>query len=205
MSKDKTSKRKKSQKIRAHCSLLAFITMSEQWLLVLRSLLIVTPQWCSGLHVWLRIRWLEFNPGRRQAAHSSPSCSSSQTVRLINEYLGKPGEGKVWKVRCRNGSGSWHTRLISTIGSKAYVMGYILKLERIQRIATKMVLDLEDLIYEERLIKEMHLTTLKEWRKIGDLITIYKLMNILEETDRKNLILLRRKGEARNLRGHKKK
>ena len=37
----------------------------------------------------------------------------------------------------------------------------------------------------------------------GDLITLYKLMNNLEERDRKNL-LLRRKGEARNLRGQQK-
>ena len=47
----------------------------------------------------------------------------------------------------------------------------------------------------------MHLTPLKER---GDLITIYKLMNNLEETDRKVLIL-RGKGEAKNLRGHQKK
>ena len=46
----------------------------------------------------------------------------------------------------------------------------MLKLERMQRIATKMVPEFEDLTYEERL-KEMHLTTLKERR---DLITIYK-------------------------------
>ena len=38
------------------------------------------------------------------------------------------------------------------------------KLESIQRIATKMVPELEDLPYEERL-KEMHLTTLKERRE----------------------------------------
>ena len=79
----------------------------------------------------------------------------------------------------------------------------MLKLERIQRIATKMVPELEHLTQEERL-KEMHLTTLKERRERDDFITIYKLMNNLEETYRKDLIL-RRKGEARNLRGHKKK
>ena len=44
-----------------------------------------------------------------------------------------------------------------------------------------MVAELEDLTYEERL-KEMHLTTLKEKRERGNLITIYKLMNNLEET-----------------------
>ena len=74
---------------------------------------------------------------------------------------------------------------------------------RIQRIATKMLPELKDLPYEERL-KEMHLTTQRKKREIGDLITIYKLMSNLEETDRKNLIM-KRKGEARNLWGHKKK
>ena len=77
-----------------------------------------------------------------------------------------------------------------------------IKKPRIQRIATKIVPELEDLPYEEKL-KEMHLKTLKEIRERGDLITIYKLINNLEETDRKDLIL-RRKGEAKKLRGHKK-
>ena len=49
----------------------------------------------------------------------------------------------------------------------------------------------------------MHLTTLKERRERGDLIIIYKLMNNLEETDREDLIL-RRKGEAKIFREHKK-
>ncbi|ORD92794.1 hypothetical protein ECANGB1_330 [Enterospora canceri] len=44
----------------------------------------------------------------------------------------------------------------------------------------------------------MHLTTLKERREKGDLITIYKLMNNLEEIDRKDLIL-RRKGHKKIL------
>ena len=79
---------------------------------------------------------------------------------------------------------------------------HVLKLERIQQIATKTVLELEDLTYEERL-KEMHLTTLKERKERGDLITVCKLMNYLEKTDRKYL-LLRRKGEARNVRDTRK-
>ena len=62
---------------------------------------------------------------------------------------------------------------------------HVLKLERKQRIETKKEPELEDL-------------TLKERREKSDLITIYKLMNNLEETDRKDLIL-RRKGEATNL------
>ena len=80
----------------------------------------------------------------------------------------------------------------------AHKKNYVLNLKE-YRIETKMVPELEDLTCEERL-KEMHLTTIKER---GDLITIYELMNNLEKTDRKDLIL-RRKVEARNLRGHKK-
>ena len=50
----------------------------------------------------------------------------------------------------------------------------------------------------------MQLTTHKERKEKGDLITIYKLMNNFEETDRKDQIL-RRKGKAGHMRGHKKK
>ena len=59
----------------------------------------------------------------------------------------------------------------------------VLKLERIQRTATRMVPDYKDLTYQERL-KEMYLTTLKGRRERGDLITIYKFMNNLEETNK---------------------
>ena len=57
------------------------------------------------------------------------------------------------------------------------------KLERLQRIATKMVPEMRELTYEERL-KEIKLPTLEERRERGDLITIYKLVNGLEKTDR---------------------
>ena len=76
------------------------------------------------------------------------------------------------------------------------------KLKWTQRLATPMVPNLEDLTHEERL-KEIQLITLKERIKRGDLIIIYKLMNNLEETDRKDPIL-RRKREAEYLKGHKK-
>ena len=82
-----------------------------------------------------------------------------------------------------------------------YKKKHVLKLERIQKIATKMVPELEDLPYEERL-NEMQSSTLEE-RRERNLITLCKLMNNLEEIDRRDLIL-RRKGEDRNLRGHKK-
>ena len=59
-------------------------------------------------------------------------------------------------------------------------------------------------VFTTERFKEMHLTTLKEGRERGDLITIYKLINNLEETDRKDLIMTW-KGKAKYLKGHKKK
>ena len=67
----------------------------------------------------------------------------------------------------------------------------MLKLERIHRIATKMVTELENLTNEERL-REMPLTKLKLRRKRGDSITIHKLKNNHKETDRKYLIMKRK-------------
>ncbi len=51
-----------------------------------------------------------------------------------------------------------------------YKKKHVKKLERIQRIATKMVPELKDLTYEERL-EEMKLSALEERRERGDLIT----------------------------------
>ena len=62
----------------------------------------------------------------------------------------------------------------------------IRKLERIQRTATKMVPELKDLTYEERL-REMSLPTLQERRERGDLITMYKMVNHAEKIDRQDL------------------
>ncbi|MCP3680120.1 MAG: reverse transcriptase family protein, partial [Gammaproteobacteria bacterium] len=72
-----------------------------------------------------------------------------------------------------------------------------MKLERIQRAATKMSSSLAELTYEERL-ERLGLTTLEERRKRGDLITAYKYIKKFECTDRENF-LARDEGE---LRGH---
>ncbi|MCP3679688.1 MAG: hypothetical protein GY782_05260 [Gammaproteobacteria bacterium] len=72
-----------------------------------------------------------------------------------------------------------------------------MKLERIQRAASKMSSSLADLTYEERL-ERLGLTTLEERRKRGDLITVYKYIQEIEGTDRENF-LARDEGE---LRGH---
>ena len=52
-------------------------------------------------------------------------------------------------------------------------------LERIQRRATKMIPELRDLSYEERL-KECGLTTLETRRLRGDQIEVFKILNEIE-------------------------
>ena len=53
-------------------------------------------------------------------------------------------------------------------------------MECIQRKATKMVIEIRSLEYEERL-RVLGLTTLEERRKRGDLIQIYKIINGIDE------------------------
>ena len=77
------------------------------------------------------------------------------------------------------------------------------KLERIQKAATKMVPELRDKAYEERL-REMNLLTLQDRRERGDLITMYKLVNGLERIDRQNLVTVTGGRDSRT-RGHSKK
>ena len=77
----------------------------------------------------------------------------------------------------------------------------IKKLERIQRIATKMVPDLKDLTYEDRL-KEMELPTLQSRRERGDLVMMYKIING-KEKNRENLVVLTDdRDRAGRTRGH---
>ncbi len=64
------------------------------------------------------------------------------------------------------------------------------KLERIERISTKLVSDFKKLTYEERW-KEMQLITLEEKRGREDLIIIYKLAYQIERVYNEALILLR--------------
>ena len=79
----------------------------------------------------------------------------------------------------------------------------IKKLERIQRTATKMVPELRDLSYEERL-EEIGLPTLQERRERGDLITMFKLVNNMEKMDREDLVV-KVEAQERRTRGHMKK
>ena len=69
-------------------------------------------------------------------------------------------------------------------------------LERIQRIATKMIPELRDLTYEERL-KECGLTALETRRLRGDQIEDFKILNEFENIDRNIFFLLKKNNRTR--------
>ena len=64
-------------------------------------------------------------------------------------------------------------------------------LDRIQRRATKIIPELRDLSYEERL-KECGLTTLKTRRLRGDQIEVFKISNGYENSDRNMVFSLKK-------------
>ena len=74
-------------------------------------------------------------------------------------------------------------------------------LERIQSRATKMIPELRDLSYEERL-KECGLTTLETRRLRGDLIEVFKILNGYENIDRNMFFSLKKDSRTR---GHEVK
>ena len=77
---------------------------------------------------------------------------------------------------------------------------HIRKLERVQRAATKMTPELQDLPYEERLAR-MQLTTLEKRRERGDMIILFRLLNGMENIDRGDLYEM----NVRETRGHGRK
>ena len=74
-------------------------------------------------------------------------------------------------------------------------------LERIQRRATKMIPELRDLSYEERL-KECDLTTLETRRLRGDQIEVFKILNGYEHIERNMFFSLKKDSRTR---GHEVK
>ena len=74
-------------------------------------------------------------------------------------------------------------------------------LERIQRRATKMIPELRDLSYEERL-KECGLTTLETRRLRGDQIEVFKILNGYENIDRNMFFSLKKDSRTK---GHEVK
>ena len=74
-------------------------------------------------------------------------------------------------------------------------------LERIQRRSTKMIPELRDLSYEERL-KECGLTILETRRLRGDQIEVFKILNGYENIDRNMFFSLKKDSRTR---GHEVK
>ena len=74
-------------------------------------------------------------------------------------------------------------------------------LERIQRRATKIIPELRDLSYEERLM-ECGLTTLETRRLRGDQIEVFKILNGYENIDRNMFFRLKKDSRTR---GHEVK
>ena len=74
-------------------------------------------------------------------------------------------------------------------------------IERIQRRATKIIPELRDLSYEERL-KECGLTTLETRRLRGDQIEVFKILNGYENVDRNMFLSLKKDSRTR---GHEVK
>ena len=79
---------------------------------------------------------------------------------------------------------------------------YKKRIIKIQRTATKMVPELKDLTYEERLT-ELELPTLQERRERGDLITLYRIMSGIDKIDNEELVI--ENEAASRTRGHSRK
>ena len=75
---------------------------------------------------------------------------------------------------------------------------HIMKIEKVQRHATKWVPELRGLGYEERL-RRLGLTTLEERRMRGDMITTYKYVKGIDKMDRGEFLRV----SKRESRGHR--
>merc|ERR1711911_517658 len=76
----------------------------------------------------------------------------------------------------------------------------IRKIERIQRVATKMIPGFAELTYQERL-ERLELQSLEKRRERGYLIAVYKGLSGMERFDREDLFVR----DTRTSRGHSKK
>jgi len=83
-------------------------------------------------------------------------------------------------------------------GSRAYYQKDIDTLEKVQRMVTKMIKDIQHLSYEDRL-KKLNLYFLVRRRKRGDLIVVFKSLNNLEYIDEE---IIFNRSLTTNLRGH---
>ena len=78
---------------------------------------------------------------------------------------------------------------------------HVKKLERVQRLATRMIPEFKEVPYEERL-NRLNLSTLEERRVRGDMITMFKIVHGVDILDREDLVKM---ASSDYLRGHPKK
>ena len=78
---------------------------------------------------------------------------------------------------------------------------HVKKLERVQKLGTRMIPGFKEVPYEERLTR-LELTTLEERRVRGDMISMFKIVHGVDVLDREDLIKFSR---STHLRGHKMK
>ena len=77
---------------------------------------------------------------------------------------------------------------------------HISELERVKKAATKMIPELQDQSYEEKLAR-LQFPTLEKRRERGDLIAVYRSVNGIEQLDREDLLVF----SERDTRGHGRK
>ena len=63
---------------------------------------------------------------------------------------------------------------------------HVKKIERVQRLGTRMIPGFKEIPYEERL-KKLELIMLEERKTRGDMITIYKIVNRIDILDKEDL------------------
>ena len=80
-------------------------------------------------------------------------------------------------------------------------VGYMDKVERVQRRATKLCTEIKDLPYEKRL-QELKLPSLYYRHERGDMIQVYKILCKKDHVDSERMLLLNRSGRTR---GHSMK
>ena len=117
------------------------------------------------------------------------------SIRRTLKYINKDSFPGLYKSLVRP-----HLEYCNSIWSP-YMVKDIKLIESVQRRATKIVPTLSLLPYEERL-KLLDLPTLKYWRRRGDMIIVYKMLNDLIDLDRQSFFF-----QMSNLytRGHSKK
>ncbi|CAL4256109.1 unnamed protein product, partial [Meganyctiphanes norvegica] len=128
----------------------------------------VTPDWKSSAHV-----------AKVAAKANSMVGRIRHTFSFINKDIFKAVYPSLVRSHMEFAIQAWSPQLKKDI----------IKLENVQRRATRLVFELRGLSYEQRL-EQLELTTLEERRIRGDLIEVYKIMHGIDKVDRRQFFTL---------------